>query len=136
MGVGRFICVALPFILTGASIVALLVAGLVGVTSNPSLYMFRINTTDLSISPLDVSSLLKLTTRDAAPVEWHAKSLLTTTDDGTTSKATSGSSTTTTSTTTLTSNITAADLGLKDYYDINLWVSQKLLRLRSTGTVY
>ncbi|KAI3319608.1 hypothetical protein HD806DRAFT_256285 [Xylariaceae sp. AK1471] len=47
-GVGRYFCVALPFILTAASIIAALIVGLAGVTSN-GLYLFQIDITNLSI---------------------------------------------------------------------------------------
>ncbi|KAK2060302.1 SUR7 protein [Colletotrichum caudatum] len=82
MGVGRVICVALPFILTIASLIFLMVAALGGV-SNKDLYMFRVNLTDLEVSPASVSSIVSRQTQ--------------------------------------TSNITAADLGLNDLYDIGLW---------------
>lgn len=55
--VGRIFCVALPFLLTVASIIALLVAALAGVTDK-SLYLFEVNTTDLSISSSTITSLL------------------------------------------------------------------------------
>ncbi|KAL7620366.1 hypothetical protein AAE478_009361 [Parahypoxylon ruwenzoriense] len=48
MGVGRYVCVALPFILTAASIICMLIAGLAGV-ANHNMYLFRINVTDLSV---------------------------------------------------------------------------------------
>ncbi|KAI1175584.1 SUR7 protein [Nemania sp. FL0916] len=48
MGAGRYFCVALPFILTVASIIAALIVGLTGVTSN-DLYLFRIDVTNLSV---------------------------------------------------------------------------------------
>ncbi|KAI1191820.1 SUR7 protein [Nemania serpens] len=48
MGVGRYVCVALPFLLTVASIIAALVVGLTGVTSN-DLYLFRIDVTNFSV---------------------------------------------------------------------------------------
>ncbi|KAK2043039.1 SUR7 protein [Colletotrichum somersetense] len=82
MGVGRVICVALPFILTVASLIFLMVAALGGV-SNKDLYMFRVNLTDLEVSPASVSSIVSRQTQ--------------------------------------TSNITAADLGLNNLYDIGLW---------------
>jgi hypothetical protein len=47
-GVGRYFCVALPFILTVASIIAALIVGLTGVSSN-DLYLFRIDVSNLSI---------------------------------------------------------------------------------------
>lgn len=55
--IGRIFCVALPFALTVASIIALLVACLAGVTDK-SLYLFKVNTTDLSISSSTITSLL------------------------------------------------------------------------------
>ena len=57
MGVGRFICVSLPFILTAASIICLLIAGLTGVTNTKGLYIFRVDTTNLT---LDVSTLSEI----------------------------------------------------------------------------
>ncbi|KAL2262351.1 hypothetical protein VTK26DRAFT_1576 [Humicola hyalothermophila] len=54
---GRFVCVLIPFALTVASLVALLVAGLAGITDK-SLYMFQVNLTDLQISPSQVSGIL------------------------------------------------------------------------------
>ncbi|KAF6820686.1 integral membrane protein [Colletotrichum sojae] len=113
MGVGRFICVALPFILTVGSLIFLMVAALGGV-SNKDLYMFRVNLTDLEINPASVQSIVS---RDAKPVDfgnYHNRALLT--GDGTNaiSKAQTDG-------TTQTSNITAADLGLDNLYDVALW---------------
>lgn len=59
MGVGRVVCVALPFLLTVASLVALLVGGLAGV-ADKSLYMFDVNLSNFSISLADASNLLNL----------------------------------------------------------------------------
>lgn len=56
MGVGRFACVALPIALTLASMVALLVATLSGVTHN-NLYVFRVNVTDLSVNPASLDGI-------------------------------------------------------------------------------
>lgn len=75
---GRVVCVALPFVLAVVSIVALLVAALAGV-ADKNMYMFEVNTTDLSVSPSDAISILSravlddrdtvvLDTRAAAPV--------------------------------------------------------------------
>ncbi|KAI6381614.1 hypothetical protein MCOR25_001089 [Pyricularia grisea] len=63
---GRIACVALPFLLTLASLIALLVAGLSGVTGNKdgSMAMFRINLTDLQVPP---SAFQGLTRRSAMP---------------------------------------------------------------------
>lgn len=110
--VGRFFCVALPFILTAASLVALLIVGLTGIASN-QLYMFRVNTTDMSIDLSELESLLKLTSRN---VQLDSRSFL---DDlkniteieqlGEASGVLSGG------------NITAQGLGLAQLYDVNLW---------------
>ncbi|KAG6026854.1 hypothetical protein E4U41_001149 [Claviceps citrina] len=56
MGVGRFLCVSLPLILTVASLAALLIATLSGVTHN-RLWMFQLDTRNLSISPADAAHL-------------------------------------------------------------------------------
>lgn len=58
MGVGRFFCVALPFILSAASLVALLIACLGGVT-NKDLYMFRVNATDMQISRSEIQGFIE-----------------------------------------------------------------------------
>ncbi|KAI0857470.1 SUR7 protein [Xylaria cubensis] len=57
MGVGRYFCVALPFILTVASIIAALIAGLTGVSSN-DLYLFRIDVTNLSIDASQLQDIV------------------------------------------------------------------------------
>ncbi|OLN84372.1 SUR7 family protein pun1-like protein 3 [Colletotrichum chlorophyti] len=114
MGVGRVICVALPFILTVGSLIFLLIAALGGV-SNKDLYMFRVNLTDLEINPASVSSIVS---RDALPKAvnfgtYHNRALLTASGENALSKAQTDG--------TQTSNITAADLGLDNLYDITLW---------------
>ena len=105
---GRFVCVAMPLLLTSASLIALLAAALAGVTDK-SLYMFRANLTDLSISPSSVSSILgpRQTFHNVEGIISDA--LKPVTGAGTSgSKAGSG-------------NITAADLGLFDLYDVGIW---------------
>ncbi|OIW24066.1 integral membrane protein [Coniochaeta ligniaria NRRL 30616] len=114
--IGRYACVALPFLLTLGAVVAILVAGLAGV-ADKSLYMFQINTTNLEISPASITNLIN--SRAAAPVEFHDASLLDPTGDSTDSAA--DSTTTSVTSDTKSSNITAADLGLNDLYDIGLW---------------
>jgi len=109
MGIGRVLCVALPFILTACSLICLLVSGLAGVTDK-NLYMFRVNTTDLEFNPstLDIHSIISSRGIDTnfvprapdASVAWHDTKLL--------EKSSS-------------SNVTASDLGLADLYDISLW---------------
>ncbi|KAF0326556.1 SUR7 protein [Colletotrichum asianum] len=106
MGVGRVICVALPFILTVSSLIFLMVAALGGV-SNKDLYLFRVNLTDLEINPVSLSSVVS---RDV-----NARALLSGGSAPGLSKAQTDSSGT------QTSNVTAADLGLDNLYDIALW---------------
>lgn len=99
---GRFVCVAIPFLCAVASLIALLVAGLAGVTDK-SLYMFRVNTTDLQIPSSLIGNILN--SRDPAPQDFHDPTNLINTG----TKVASGS------------NITASDLGIYDLYDISLW---------------
>lgn len=71
---GRVVCVALPFVLAVVSIVALLVAALAGV-ADKNLYMFEVNTTDLSVSPADAVSILSravLDDRDTVVLDTRA----------------------------------------------------------------
>ncbi|KAB5549787.1 SUR7 protein [Coniochaeta sp. 2T2.1] len=114
---GRWACVALPFILTLGAVIALLVAGLAGV-ADKSLYMFQINTTDLQISPASLASLVDR--RAAAPIEFHDASLLPA-EKKESADAAADATTTSVTTDAKTGNITAADLGLFDVYDIGLW---------------
>ncbi len=91
MGVGRFVCVAMPLALTIASIVALLYATLAGVAHH-NLYMFRVDVSNLSIDPASAKGIAKdlgvpLMARDEVKLN----------------------------------NITAADLDLANVYEINLW---------------
>ncbi|KAF9869608.1 integral membrane protein [Colletotrichum karsti] len=108
MGVGRVICVALPFILTVGSLIFLMVAALGGV-SNKDLYMFRVNLTDLEINPASLSSVVSRDVKAENFGNYHNRALL----HGVSKAQTDG--------TTQTSNITAADLGLDNLYDIALW---------------
>ncbi|KAK1731734.1 hypothetical protein CaCOL14_008935 [Colletotrichum acutatum] len=114
MGVGRVICVALPFILSVGSMIFLLVAALGGV-SNKDLYMFRVNLTDLEINPASVSSIVSRDVKAVNFGKYHDRALLTGDGDNAITKAATDSSTA------QTSNITAADLGLDNLYDIALW---------------
>lgn len=142
--IGRIVCVALPFALTIASLIALLVAALAGVTDK-SLYNFRVDTANFTISASDIASLLDkrsssslplldLATRDDIPT-------LDARDDDDTATATTGLTSdmtglistasaavasgedlaSTVSSALTSTNITAADLGLADAYYINLW---------------
>lgn len=123
--VGRIICVALPFILTVASVIALLVAVLAGVTDK-NLYVFKLNTTDLSVSASDVSSLLSTRGVDLpSPVEardWDLISSATSALSGAGASASDAASVASAAESAIDStNITAADLGLADSYYISLW---------------
>jgi len=111
---GRYACVALPFVLTLGAVIAILVAGLAGV-ADKSLYMFQINTTDLTISPASLSSLVN---RDETP-GFHDPTLLPPNTDET--DAAADAATTSVTTDAKSGNITAADLGLADQYDVGLW---------------
>lgn len=91
MGIGRFVCVAVPILLTIASIIALLVATLSGVAHN-SFFLFRVNVTDLSINPANLDNIAN---KLGAGLKIRAD--------------------------VQTSNITAGNLGLDDIYDVNLW---------------
>lgn len=57
MGVGRFFCVALPFALTVGSIIFLLVGTLAGV-ADKSLYLFRLDTEDLTLSDASFDNII------------------------------------------------------------------------------
>lgn len=139
--VGRVICVALPFILTVASVIALLVAALAGVTDK-SLYVLKLNTTDLSISASAISSLLSsrdlegLQARDfGSSVSDAASSVADAAGTATSnlgsdlgslvSSASAAVASATDAASAITAisseNITASDLGLAGAYYISLW---------------
>jgi len=102
MGFGRFVCVGLPFGLTLASLVCILIAMLSGIT-NKNLDLFEVNTQNLSISSSDLQNLENLVKR-----EDHFSGL--------TIAALGNAAATAASI-----NITAADLGLADSYKVSLW---------------
>ncbi|KAK1783677.1 SUR7/PalI family-domain-containing protein [Copromyces sp. CBS 386.78] len=112
MGVGRVVCVALPFLLTVASLVALLVGGLGGV-ADKSMYMFDVNLSNFSISLADAASLLNI--NESAILDAGAQQLLG--SDGASTindmihKREDGGIT----------NLTAPLLGFYDIYQISLW---------------
>ncbi|KAH8880064.1 hypothetical protein GQ53DRAFT_670741 [Thozetella sp. PMI_491] len=98
---GRYVCVAIPFLMTLASLAALLAAGLGGV-ADKSMFMFQANTTNLTISAADVSDLLRLVTRtELAP----PTGVIAARDSATTS----------------TGVVTGQDLGIYNLYDIGMW---------------
>jgi len=124
--------VALPFILTVASLIAMLVAGLSGVTDK-SMYLFKVNTTELSISSSSITSLLSdrsLQQRDLSDSIIAATSGLSEDASGLLASASSAADSATASASDAASaisgvvsgtNITASDLGLADAYFVSLW---------------
>lgn len=98
---GRFVCVLVPFLLTLAALIALLVGGLAGI-ADKGLYMFQVNVTDLSLSPLSVSKIL-----DGTGVKVPNLNEIDFSNLGKRQAQTT--------------NITATDLGLFDVYDVNVW---------------
>ncbi|KAI1496013.1 SUR7/PalI family-domain-containing protein [Biscogniauxia marginata] len=115
MGAGRFVCVALPFILTVGSIICGLIAGLTGVT-NTNLYLFRIDLTDLSVNVGQLQALVSsandiINSRSADPYDWsEAASDADSVSDAASAIENANSTA-----------ITAADVGLANTYDFNLW---------------
>ncbi|RFU34567.1 hypothetical protein B7463_g1763, partial [Scytalidium lignicola] len=99
---GRFVCVAVPFALTLASLICILIVALAGVT-NKNLDMFDINTKNLSISTNDLVNLENLFKRTPVP---GITDLTTSALNGAIGTGI---------------NLTASDLGLSDYYKIDLW---------------
>ncbi|KAI2630371.1 SUR7/PalI family-domain-containing protein [Hypomontagnella submonticulosa] len=133
MGVGRYVCVALPFILTIGSIISMLIAGLSGVANN-NLFLFQIDTRNVSMDAATLQSLIsnftngqnitdtignalndgkntiqqdiqnaKMSVRSPAPQDVNINGLI----SGLTS---SGGD-----------NITAAELGIDKLYEFTLW---------------
>lgn len=149
---------ALPFALTIASLIALLVAALAGVTDK-SLYNFKIETANLSISASDIENLLSskrsvplpdITVRDvASDLSGAASSLessastatsdlnteisgLISTASAAVASATSTSDLASAVASITNTNISAADLGLADAYYVNLW---NYCSVNSNGTI-
>ncbi|KAK6603548.1 SUR7 family protein pun1-like protein 3 [Botrytis cinerea] len=123
MGFGRFLCVGVPFGLTLASLVCLLIASLAGVTDK-SLDIFAVNTTNLSISS---SALLSLENsfrkRGLADLTVAALTPSTTSSEKSTIESAIASITGTDSAT----NITAKDLDLADSYKAKFnWAATSL----------
>ncbi|KAK4157814.1 SUR7/PalI family-domain-containing protein [Chaetomidium leptoderma] len=110
---GRFVCVLVPFLLTLASLIAMLVAGLAGI-ADKSLYMFQVNVTELSMDPLSISAILdgsgvKVPSFDDLNLPNVNDIKFPDIPDINIKRQSK------------TTNITAADLGLYDVYDVNLW---------------
>lgn len=119
---GRFVCVLVPFLLTLASLIAMLLAGLSGI-ADKGLYSFQVNVTDLSLSPLSVSKILGdagINIPDLSNVDIPDINDVDIPDidipdidipDITIKKRQSSE----------TRNLTATDLGLYDIYNVNIW---------------
>ncbi|KAI1105720.1 SUR7/PalI family-domain-containing protein [Jackrogersella minutella] len=111
MGVGRYVCVALPFLLTVGSIICMLIAGLTGVANN-SLYLFQIDTRNVSIEASTLESLIGNITSLTSKRELGIRSPEPLDISSIISSITGGGDN---------SNITAADLGVDNIYDVTLW---------------
>jgi len=98
MGFGRFVCVAMPFGLSMASLVCILIVMLSGITQH-NLDMFEVKTQNLSISSSSLANIEKELKRDL---------------NGLTSTALENSAGSNT-------NFTASQLGLADSYKVFLW---------------
>jgi len=109
MGVGRFACVALPFGLTVASLICIMVAMLAGIT-NHDLSMFDVDTKNFSISANSLKNLVDVAKRD--PTLAHPSDLIT---------AAQGPSASIEDYIESKTNITARVLGLADTYKVSLW---------------
>ncbi|KAI2603900.1 SUR7/PalI family-domain-containing protein [Hypoxylon fragiforme] len=129
MGVGRFICVALPFILTVASIICMLVAGLSGLT-NSGLYVFEIDTRNVTIDGDTLQSLIgDLTGQNISAIEDSISSSADSVEDTINNLGRDLSSrdpapqdvTSIIEGITGTGNISASDLGIDNVYDFTLW---------------
>ncbi|CAK7273815.1 hypothetical protein SEPCBS119000_005850 [Sporothrix epigloea] len=120
---GRVACVALPFVLAVVSIVALLVAALAGV-ADKNMYMFEVNTTGLSVSPLDAVSILngRSAVLDSRALGASSSSGVRDTSPELSSRSTgSRQSVGKRDSIDISVNITAAELNLGNLYDIGLW---------------
>lgn len=124
MGVGRYICVALPFILTVASIICMLIAGLTGVTST-NLYIFRIDVSNVTV---DLSAVATAAGVDDQITD-QINSLTSRADETTVNNAIedaaadSGLSSIISNIDSLAdlNGLNATQLGLANVYDVNLW---------------
>lgn len=101
MQAGRFVCVALPIILTIGAIISFMIATLSGVAHN-DLYMFSVDLEDLSINPDNVGDLLSNLDINLGDINTDDINL----DDINIGKRQS---------------VGAGTLGLANSYDITLW---------------
>ncbi|PQE24372.1 SUR7 protein [Rutstroemia sp. NJR-2017a BVV2] len=118
MGAGRFLCVGVPFALTLASLVCLMIATLAGVTDK-SLDLFQVNTTNLSISTSSIVNLENgLRKKSITDLTIAALNPSTVTSSASASASSAIASALGTDGA---SNITASELGLADSYKVSLW---------------
>ncbi|KAI0473702.1 SUR7/PalI family-domain-containing protein [Xylariaceae sp. FL0804] len=130
VNVGRYACVALPFILTLVAIICGLIAGLTGVTSN-DLYLFRIDLSNLSVDATQLGDIIgnvsDLFSRSAEPnewPEWHDSTLDDIAAEASTEKASAVSDITGIAGSAVSDSdvrIYAANLSLANVYDVNMW---------------
>ena len=108
---GRYVCVAIPFAMTLASLVAILIGGLGGVIDK-NMFMFEVNATDFTISSSQVSSLLNGRSPGTPTID--ARQATTPTpvfhDPAVLGGNTGGGI-----------NVTGQDIGIYDLYDVGLW---------------
>ncbi|KAI1378667.1 SUR7/PalI family-domain-containing protein [Hypoxylon crocopeplum] len=137
MGVGRYVCVALPFILTVGSIISMLIAGLTGVANN-NLYMFQIDTRNVSMDLNTLQNLISNFTNGQNITDIIGNNIQNAVNDGTDSvqnavnDAKNDLSSRSPAPQDLSSliqgltgsdngNITAAQLGIDNIYEFTLW---------------
>lgn len=104
MAVGRAICVALPLLLTIASIAALLYATLAGVAHHNT-FMFKVDTRNLTLDRAGLESIAKDAGVDVSSIGKDLGIDI----DGLLDKATGGQ------------NVTAKELNIDYVFDIDLW---------------
>jgi hypothetical protein len=125
MAIGRYFCVALPFILTAISIVCMLVAGLTGVVNN-GLYLFRVDVSNLNIDPNMLSDVVNgidgavdrinsLGRRQDSVTDWANTDIIDDVVNGATGSDVTGAQGADLN------DITEAELGIGKVYDVNLW---------------
>ncbi|OAA61544.1 integral membrane protein [Cordyceps fumosorosea ARSEF 2679] len=104
MAVGRALCVALPLLLTIASLAALLYATLAGV-AHRNTFMFKLDTTNLTLDRAGIESIAKGAGVDVSSIGKDLGIDI----DGLLNKATGGQ------------NITAKELNLDYVFEVDLW---------------
>jgi hypothetical protein len=145
MGVGRFICVALPFAMTAAALLCLLVATLSNVVGNKDYYVVRLNLTNLQLDPSVAVNLPGFSIPTSIPtgvipssvsiptsvptnlvkrqnIGWHEASLAAAGQKDVNIPVTPVTGSTGSTGVSITGgNITAAELGLSPIYELGVW---------------